>query len=229
MSYKTELHCHTSEFSWCSNQSGADKAEMYIEKGYTTVVVTNHFCPYYPDHKDHEAFVKRYFEAADTMRQAAQGRLNVITGMELTFKESGNDYLVYGMTEEMLLDMPDILDMGHRRFFEWANINGVLLIQAHPLRFGIETNEPWYLHGIEVFNGGHHDFCNKAAEAWADIYDKEFNTEGRRFIRTSGSDHHNSDQLIRGGIVTDTEIKNVSELIDTLKSGNYTLIREERK
>lgn len=225
MSFKTELHCHTSEFSWCSNQSGVDKAEMYIENGYTTVVVTNHFCHYYPDHKEYESFTRRFFEAADVMRQAAAGRLNVITGMELTFKENGNDYLVYGMTEEMLLEIPEIFDMGMRNFFAWADERGVLMIQAHPLRFGIATKEPWYLHGIEVYNASHDRFCNRAAEVWADLYDSEFNKDGRRFIRTSGSDHHSAGQWANAGIVTDSPIKDMPQLVDVLKSGKYELLR----
>ncbi len=225
MSYKTELHCHTSEFSRCSSQSGADKAEMYIKNGYTTVVVTNHFCAYYPEHKEYETFVRNFFEAADVMRQAAGDRLNVITGMELTFKESGNDYLVYGMTEELLLEIPEIFDMGLQQFFLWAEKHGVLVIQAHPLRFRIATREPWYLHGIEVYNASHDNFCNKAADLWADLCDREFYDGEPRYIRTSGSDHHHEGQWANAGIETDFEIKDMAQLVDVLKSGEYTLLK----
>lgn len=43
MKYKTELHCHTSEISACSRETGAEVAAKYIAHGYTTLVVTNHF------------------------------------------------------------------------------------------------------------------------------------------------------------------------------------------
>lgn len=225
MSYKTELHCHSSEFSRCSGQSGADKAEMYIENGYTTVVLTNHFCSYYPEHKDYPAFVRHFFEAAEVMREAAGDRLNVITGMELTFKESGNDYLVYGMTEELLLSIPEIFDMGLQKFFHWADEHGVLVIQAHPLRFGIATRQPWYLHGIEVYNASHDNFCNKAADLWADLCEREYNYKDVRFIRTSGSDHHSKGQWANAGIETEMEIKDMAQLVDVLRNGEYTLLR----
>lgn len=225
MSYKTELHCHSSDFSWCSNQPGAEKAEYYIEQGYTSVVLTNHFPCYYPAHKEYESFVKSFFEAADVMRNAAGDRLHVLTGMELTFHESGNDYLVYGMTEELLLQIPEIFEMGLRNFFPWADERGLLVIQAHPLRFGIATREPWYLHGIEVYNAAHHSFCNKAAELWVELYNKEYNEDGRRFICTSGSDHHGSHQTACGGIETNSPITTMDELISTLKSGDYKLLR----
>ncbi|MBQ7827362.1 MAG: hypothetical protein IJ386_03770 [Clostridia bacterium] len=225
MSYKTELHCHTSEFSRCSGQSGVDKAEMYIENGYSTVVVTNHFCAYYPEHKEYETFTRRFFEAADVMREAAKGRLNVLTGMELTFKESGNDYLVYGMTEDMLLEIPEIFDMGLQGFFHWTRERGVLVIQAHPLRFRIATREPWYLDGIEVYNASHDNFCNKAADLWADLCDREFYDGEPKFIRTSGSDHHSAGQWANAGIVTESPIKTMDELVNVLRGGEYELLR----
>lgn len=225
MAYKTELHCHSSDFSRCSTQSGADKAEMYIENGYSTVVLTNHFRANYTSIPDHADVVRKYFEAAEIMRDAAAGRLNVITGMELSFRGSGNDYLVYGMDEETLTGLPEIFDMGVRGFFEWANEHDVIIIQAHPLRFGIAITEPRYLHGVEVYNASHDNFCNRTAEAWADIYDNEFNKDGRRFIRTSGSDHHVVGQRANAGIVTGFEIKDNADLLRTLRSGEYELLR----
>ena len=90
MPYKTELHCHTSEFSRCASQSGVDKVQVYIDAGYTSVVVTNHFCSYYPEHENYEKFTRDFFAAADVMREAAGDRLHIITGMELTFSENGN-------------------------------------------------------------------------------------------------------------------------------------------
>jgi len=101
----------------------------------------------------------------------------------------------------------------------------VLFIQAHPLRFGIATKEPWYLHGIEVYNASHDQFCNKAAELWADLYDREYNHEGRRFIRTSGSDHHREGQWANAGIETESPITDMAQLVDVLRSGEYTLLK----
>lgn len=229
MSYKTEMHCHSKEFSWCSNHAGADKAEMYIEAGYSTVVLTNHFCPDYPEHKEHDSFVRKFFDAAEVMRSAAGDRLNVLTGMELRFNGCLNDYLIYGMTEEKLLGLPNIIYMGLTEFFKWADANDVLVIQAHPLRPGMTCKNLCFLHGIEVFNGstgGHHPhYCNDAAEALADIYDSRCNTSGKPFIRTSGSDHHYYGAIVNGGIETDAPIRTMDELVAVLRSGKYSLIK----
>ena len=224
MPYKTELHCHTSEFSRCANQSGVDKVQVYLDAGYTSVVVTNHFCSYYPEHKNYEKFTRDFFAAADVMREAAGDRLHIITGMELTFSENGNDYLVYGFDEETLLSLPEIFDMGLAGFYPWAKEHGIIIVQAHPLRFNIRTREPWLLDGIEIYNGGHHQFCNDAAMAWADLYDHHYNDDGRYFIRTSGSDHHRPDQFATGGIETDEPLITIEDVVTTLKSGNYRLV-----
>ena len=42
---------------------------------------------------------------------------------------------------------------------------------------------------------------------------------------TSGTDHHNPDHMPAGGIRTDFPITSEQMLIDTLKAGNYALIR----
>ena len=43
---------------------------------------------------------------------------------------------------------------------------------------------------------------------------------------TSGSDFHVLEQLARGGIICDKDIKETDELIKLLKSQNYSLITE---
>ena len=42
--YKTELHCHTGDTSLCGRATAEELLERYLEKGYSTVVVTDHFC-----------------------------------------------------------------------------------------------------------------------------------------------------------------------------------------
>lgn len=222
MSYKTELHCHSSDFSLCSNQTGAEKAELYISAGYTTVALTNHYSWLLPGWEDHESFTRRFFRAGEIMREAAGGRLNVITGMELRFRENYNDYLVYGMTEEMLLSMPDIHDLTIAGFYERAGKLGLLVIQAHPFRPGMVVTMPDYLDGVEVYNGTHdRALYNDTALFWAE------NFKEKRLIMTSGSDHHNAYHAACGGIETERQIKTAEELVSVLKSGDYRLLRKE--
>lgn len=221
MPYKTELHCHTSDFSPCAKQNGAEKAQFYIDAGYDTVVVTNHFTANYSDSADFEPFVRRFFRAGEIMRDAAADRLNVITGIELRFRDSINDYLVFGMTEEMLLGLSDIFDMGIGNFHAWAMDHDVIVIQAHPFRNGMTVVDHGCLDGAEVYNGEAGDIANSTAKFWAE----QCSAKHPGFIITSGSDHHRADQVPTGGIETEIPITTMDELCTVLRSGEYTLLR----
>ena len=219
MEYKTELHCHTSEFSGCSDTPGAEAVEKYIANGYTTVVLTNHFVCGARGYSDHAELCHAFYEAADVMRRAAGGRLCVLTGAEVCFKENGNDYLVFGMTEQMATEMTDLFDMGVRAFHEAVKDKGVLVVQAHPFRFGQVMTNPSYVDGIEVFNGHFGWYShNELAHTWASMWMEKYN---RDFILTSGSDHHYRTQKPVGGIVTNTPITTNEELVSALRSHSY--------
>ena len=82
----------------------------------------------------------------------------------------------------------------------------------------MSVTPPDQVDGVEVFNGHKgHDSRNDIANMWAD----KFN-----LIKTSGTDFHYADVPTNAGIMTEYEIKDINTLIDTLKSGNYTLIKE---
>ena len=221
--FKTELHCHTSEFSYCSGQSGKDKIKQYAEAGYTTVVLTNHYNYNYTGWEDHVPFVRRFFEAGEIMRDAAPDGMTVLTGIEMRFPDTWNDYLVFGLTEEQLLTMPDVCKMHISDFHEKVNEFGGIVIQAHPFRDMMTICRFEWIDGIEVYNGGNKRrnlIYDKTAAFWA-----ECACETKKFIVTSGSDHHNADNEICGGIITDEAIRSSEQLVSILKSGKYELIR----
>ena len=43
MSYLYETHLHTAQASACGHSKGADYISFYKEKGYTGIIVTDHF------------------------------------------------------------------------------------------------------------------------------------------------------------------------------------------
>ncbi len=45
MSYKYELHCHTKMVSQCGRVEPKEIVKMYREKGYSGIVVTEHYSP----------------------------------------------------------------------------------------------------------------------------------------------------------------------------------------
>ena len=95
MGYKTELHCHTSEVSGCSRETGAEVAAKYIEHGYTTLVVTNHFTRWTFDGDDRgdtwEKKLDWFYDAVDLVRKAAGGKLFVLDGLELHLNNDPTD------------------------------------------------------------------------------------------------------------------------------------------
>lgn len=225
MGYKTELHCHTSDISPCASNSAECLAKKHIDAGYSTVVLTNHATSGIRRRVSGDApwedFVRKYFDAAEKVRGYADGRLNVLCGMEISFDREGpNDYLVFGADEAFCLAHPDMFEMDHRSFCALARENGLLFIQAHPMRFGIVTVSPDFVDGYEVFNGhpGQRSH-NSLAQMWAEHFTEH------ELILTSGSDNHYTEAMPNSGIVTDEPITTDAELIRVLRSGRYELIR----
>lgn len=219
--FKTELHCHSNDISLCARVSASDIVKKFSEAGYNTVVLTNHFSDYTVDHHsngDIAAFVDKYFEAYEKLKAEAQGKFNVLIGAELRFKENCNDYLLFGITKKFFLDHPEIMTLNPERLYPILKEYGIIIVQAHPFRNGMTVVRPCFLDGVEIFNGHMgHDSRNEIAEAWA----KKFN-----LIATSGTDFHYNDVPANAGIFTDVEITSSEQLVEILKSGNFTLNRE---
>ena len=102
--FKTEMHCHTEESSVCGKVSARDYVNTYIENGYNTLLITDHFNKDFCD-KDH--FLKGYYSA----KEAGEGKINVILGMEYRNYAFKNDYLVYGDIESFLKKDIDIINL----------------------------------------------------------------------------------------------------------------------
>ena len=224
MGYKTELHCHTKEISPCSSEPGAAVAEKYIAAGYTTLVVTNHFSPDvaagYIKGETFNEKIDSLYDAVDVVREAAGERLHVLCGMELRFEDDPNDYLVFGAPREAFYEIPYVFQLNIRDAHAFLNEKGAIVIQAHPFRFGMKLTHPSYVDGYEIANGhpGHHSH-NDLAELWA-----------RRFVNhhpimTTGTDEHEPTHTPNGGIITETPITTNEELLATLRSGEFELIR----
>ena len=224
MSFKTELHCHNS-FSGCSGVSPAGVVEKYVAAGYSTVVITNHFNTGHMSREgSYEALVKGAFDAVEETRRAAEGRLNILAGMELTLRCMPNDFLLYGVTEEFFTDVgEELFDMRPWQVRDKIHEYGGMIIQAHPFRFGQVVVNPLEVDGIEVFNGHTGQYShNEIAKAWALAWMDQYRKDG--FVLTSGTDHHDSDHYPTGGIITEEEIVTSEQLVAVLKGGAYDRI-----
>ena len=219
--FKTELHCHSLEISECARVDSTTIVKKFTEAGYSTLVLANHFnqgTMNYNKATSWEDFIEKFFSAYEKLKAEAQGKLNILLGAELRFKENCNDYLLFGVTKDFLLAHPEIFDLNPQRLSPILKENGILFVQAHPFRNGMTVVNPAFLDGVEVFNGHKgHDSRNEIANAWADKFG---------LIKTSGTDFHYDYAPANAGIITECEITSMSQLIDVLKNGSYELIRE---
>lgn len=225
MSYKTELHCHSTTVSKCASATPETIVETYLAHGYTTVVLTEHFSCYSFNNKKngdrrghtHEQRVEFFLSGTEALRRAAGDSLCILQGCELRLPDD-NDYQIYGDSGDFLLANPDIMDIDIAELSARVRAAGLLLIQAHPFRNEMRISDPHLLDGIEIYNGAvGHDSRNDIALMWAKRYG--------HLIGTSGSDYHRiSNGLVSGGIVTDEAITSNAQLVSVLRSGNYTIL-----
>ena len=211
------MHCHTDEVSACGKVPAEELVEMYIQKGYDGIVITDHinastFLDYEEENWEEKInyFLKGYKDAVE----AAKGRIKILLGLELCRSGSRNDYLVYGITEEFLRkynnESVQLMNMSVKELSQLFRENGMLFFQAHPFRNGLKVVPPEYLDGIETYNGNpRHASRNDIASLWA----KKYN-----LLEVSGSDFHQIDDIARGGIIFDGEINSQEDLINAIKS-----------
>ena len=219
MSYIYEMHCHTG----CTSRCGRVEPERIIEKkkkkGYNGLVVTDHYSPmtFVPNWNPQKQ-IDFYLEGYRRMKAAAGDDFTVLLGMELRHYATGNDYLIYGVTEEFLYNAGNLMMKGVNKMREFCDENGFLLYQAHPYRWYIVRHGLKYLHGIEVYNGKCPKKENDKSFEWAKQSGK---------LMVSGSDFHKEENLARGGIITEKPIKNNDDLVQILRNGAFTLVKTE--
>ena len=219
--YKIETHLHTAESSPCSKLSGAEMVELYHKAGYKTVIVTDHFIQKYLDGYDSENWknaVDRFFLGYRNAKEKGdEVGVNVILSAEIHLSTVPGDYLVYGITPEILYNYPDICKVTHEEFYKIMHENGVLVVQAHPRRDGGTYSDYSCIDGFEIHNSNpRHENYTDLAEAQA----KEHN-----LYMTAGSDAHRLDDYALSGMISENEIKTMDEFIELVKSGKGQLIR----
>lgn len=221
MKYKYELHSHTKETSQCAKISAEELVAKYKELGYSGIVITNHYSDFTFSLKEmfnkklrSEHYLKGYREA----QKYETEDFSVLLGVELRFFLNGNDYLIFGVTEELVEKMPFLLPMYLRRASRFFKKHGCIIIQAHPYRPYIYRANPKYLDGVEIVNGKSSEVENAKALKWAEKKNLK--------IRTAGSDCHRVTGAGLSGIITNEPIKTNDDLLRILKSGNFEIIEK---
>lgn len=215
--YLTELHAHTKESSPCSHISASQLVRTYKELGYTTIAITDHYTDKLLTCENPEIVVDQFLEGYNiALATGKKIGVNVLLGMEIRFTTEKEDYLVYGITREFLLDNYDICKKNIvelKKQLEESSIS-YFISQAHPGRS--ICRYPTCLNGIEVFNAMNQD---EKMNTIADNYRSEYN-----LIPTSGTDCHSNKVIAKGGISTEKPIVNIDSLINSLISNKFKLI-----
>ncbi len=209
-SYLIDTHVHTSEVSSCGKVPAANMARYYKDAGYQGIIITDHYYDRYFEALGDlpwEAKVQKYlsgYKAA--LEEGKRIGLNVMFGIELRFHDSPEDYLVYGIDEEFLINNPELYRYTLKSFKELIDHQNILIFQAHPFRAGVKPAPPALLHGVEVFNGHpRHDSHNELAYKFA---------AENGLLMIAGSDAHQPQDVGRAGICLPHPICSVRELVE---------------
>ena len=136
--------------------------------------------------------------------------VNVFLGMEINLNESKNEYLIYGITQDFVLQSDGIFDLKINELYKLVKENGCLIYQAHPFRNYCSPQKCEYLDGIEVYNGNmRHDSHNDKALDYAVANNMKI---------LSGSDFHEYEDLAHGGIYLPEYVKTNFELVKYLST-----------
>lgn len=227
--YRYETHLHTKEGSACGAVSGADQADLYKGFGYAGIVVTDHFfngnCAVSKDLPWKERVEQYCAGYRNAKKRGDEIGLQVFFGMETNF--NGQEFLLYGLSEEWLKEQEDMLSWSPKEQFEKVTAAGGFVVQAHPYRQAPYIPEvklyPDCCEAFEISNalneGRGADFNKMATE-----YAKEHGIHG-----TGGSDAHGLVQL-RGGVIFEKKWDSIRDYIAAVRSGSgYRIITEFEK
>lgn len=224
--HKYEMHVHT-----CPCSGGGKDIREHIDdliaKGYTGMVVTNHF--YAGDNRiDREL---PWTEFVDAYRQDYLYGLEYAktVGFDLLFglEENvgyGREILIYGITPELIEAHPELKRASAEKYAEVVHAAGGLVYQAHPYRARDYIRNPFplecldLLDGIEVYNAGNEPEWNESARIFA---------EERGIACIAGSDGHKIGTAGRAGIATRERIACNDDLVRILKNNEYTVFINE--
>lgn len=230
MKYLYETHLHTVQGSSCGRARGRDYIRRYKDRGYTGIIVTDHFfngntavSRNMPWKRWVEGFCRGYEEAR---QEGEKEGLDVFFGWEETF--DGDDYLVYGLGKEWLLEHPEAANWSVPEQYREVRKYGGCVVQAHPFRDRTYISRiylsPRWVDAVEAANGGN----DPSFDALAMSYAKSLNLPV-----TAGSDIHDTDQFETGpiyGVYLDKKMETIQDYVQALRENAFAglLIPEGR-
>ena len=213
MSYLYETHLHTCEASRCGRVHGEDYIPYLMDKGYSGMIVTEHFfngnsCV--PEDLPWKDRVDIYASGYDRALEAARGKdFNFMFGVEFNFQK--DEYLLYGIDKEWLINNECIMEMTRHELLKTVHEAGGIMIQAHPFRERDYLSDiklaPTACDGIEVYNAANmpnmnalgYEYCVKLG-----------------LPMTAGSDIHYFHNEAMGGMLFENRIGSVQDYAEAV-------------
>ncbi len=170
--YTYETHLHTCEASKCASTHAAQYPAFYKTLGYSGIFITDHFfngntC--IPQYDSWERRVNEFclgYEYAKTAGDAID--FPVFFGWEANYE--GDEYLIYGLDKEWLMNHPDILSYSRTKQYDVIKADGGLVVQAHPFRVRNYLNtirlNPETCDAMEGYNSFNYPYNNHNAEKY---------------------------------------------------------------
>lgn len=220
---KIELHCHT-DGSPCAKCPPHIVMESYKENGYDAVVVTNHYTHWIYDaygFKSEKEYAEYFVKLIDDAITAGEKvGIKVFYGMEIRLKQTLTEYMLFGISKDLILQNPTLYDLTQEELFSFCQNNGVFMYQTHPFREGVSVGDARFMHGAEAFNGHfHHVNNNKLADEFCEKYN---------LIKLEGTDFHDEGQPITTGIIVDEQVNDIFELVKVIRSGKFKRIENKQ-
>lgn len=211
--FKYETHLHTYESSACGKTNASEYPEYYKNAGYSGIFITDHFfngnCRI-PREGSWKERINAFYRSYELAKEAGD-KINfpVFFGWEANF--NGDEYLIYGLDKQWLLDHPDLLSYSRTKQYDVIHADGGLVVQAHPFRERDYLNtiylNPETCDAMEAYNTFNYDYNNHNA----DIYCKKNN-----IFMTAGSDMHHigsTDISNLYGMEFDTPLKDEKDYV----------------
>jgi len=225
MAYLYETHLHTKESSSCGVSGGREYVRKYLDLGYAGVIITDHFyngncradrnLPW-------KKWVQEYIRGYENTREEGLRRgLDVFFGWEESI--DGDDYLIYGLDKEWLLEHPEAADWTPEEQYNEVIRNGGCVVLAHPFRFAHNMNrvsaKKVYASAVEVANSGNSQISD--ALAWA--YANKIN-----ITATAGSDIHYAADIRREtvfGVYLDKKMETVTDYVNAILNNTIAKLK----
>ena len=215
--YIYETHLHTIEGSACSNAPAKDYIERMMKIGYSGMIVTDHFFngnTAVPRELPWNEWVELYCKGYEHALEAAEGKdFTVLFGIEYCYE--GDEYLVYGIDKQWLLDRPNVLKLSRQELYDEVHRTGGLMLQAHPYRergyLKAIHLAPNCVDGSEGFNAGNPDYQNALCY--------QYGLE-QGFLMSGGSDIHHINDTFLGGTSFPYKINTIQDFVKAFKAGD---------